>query len=130
MSTWMSTLPWVVPSVGLVIVTTTLALVPEVPKFSETVDGAKENSQSARRPESDQVSATLPVLRTTIVYVTDEPAEIVCRWDASQDRTTERETTFSRARFATVSGCSATEVVAWYDTEIPFSVPVFVAVTA
>src|SRR6266571_4080470 len=147
MSTWTSTLPCVVPSVvevatrvivpwstrasaGLVSVTTTPALVPEVPKFNETVEGTNENSQSVGRPDRDQVSATLPVFRTTTVYVTDEPAAIVCRWDASHVRITERETIFSRARFTTVSDCSATDVVAWYDTEIPFSVAVFVAVIA
>src|SRR5207247_7460628 len=127
---WTSTLPWVVPSVvevatrvivpwstrasaGLVSVTTTLALAPADPKFRETVEGANEKSQVVGRPESDHVSATLPVFRTTIVSVTDEPAPIDARCDASHDRITERETIFSRARFSTVSDCSATDVVAW-----------------
>ena len=128
-SIWMSTLPWVVSSVvevavsvivpwftrafeGLVTVTSATALLPAFPNPRFREGGANENCQSVGRPESDHVSATFPVFRTTMVYVTESPAAIWRFWDASHDSTTDRSITFARARFTTLSVWSTTVVVA------------------
>ena len=90
----------------------------------------KENCQSPGVPEKENVSATFPVFRTSIVYVTESPAGINRRWEASHVIATERETTFASRRSTIASAWRATDAEARYVTDIPFSVPVFTAVTA
>src|SRR5439155_21944267 len=83
---------------GLWTTTRTWVEVAPLPKSSRTELGVKENCQSPGVPEKENVSATFPVFRTSIVYVTESPAGINHRLEASYVIATARETTLASRR--------------------------------